>query len=97
LTLETVVHVPSGHPATMKRDTGFVGAASSREELFETVVHVPLGHPETMKRDRGFVGAASSRDELFETVFHVALGLFRVLLRQKTRLRVTELFGLDYA
>ena len=55
----------------MKRDPGFVGAASSREKLFGTVVHVPLGHPETMKRDPGFVGAASSREKLFGTVVHV--------------------------
>ena len=39
-----------GHPETMKRDLGFVGAASSRDELFETAFHVPSGHPETMKR-----------------------------------------------
>jgi hypothetical protein len=71
---KTAFHVPSGHPETMKRDPGFVGAASSREELFGTVVHVPLGHPETMKRDPGFVGAASSREELFETAFHIPLG-----------------------
>jgi hypothetical protein len=33
----TTPHVRSGHPETMKRDLGFVGAASSRDELFVRV------------------------------------------------------------
>jgi hypothetical protein len=48
---ETAFHVPSGHPETMKRDLGFVGAASSRDELFGTAIHFPFA---ASSRLRGF-------------------------------------------
>jgi hypothetical protein len=51
----------------MKRDLGFVGAASSRDELFETAFHVPLGHPETMKRRVGWAKRQRSPPKLFIT------------------------------
>ncbi len=58
--METVVHVPPGHPETMKRDLGFVGAASSRDEFFGTVEMILYSGQELMKSGLGNRGLGSS-------------------------------------